>query len=92
LAVIGDLRSIARLSVLEVGVRSIGALFEVSSLFRSFLSPASPPLMVISLAFLPLCLSCSVPCNFSLGLVVSSLALLTIIPESLIPFLSIPFG
>jgi len=46
------------------GVRSIDALFEVSSLFRSFLSPASPPLMVITLSFLPSRLSCSIPGDF----------------------------
>jgi len=51
LAVIGDLRLISSLWVFERGVRSIGALFEVSSLFHSFLSPASPPLTVFSPTF-----------------------------------------
>jgi len=76
LALIGDQRSIASLGVFGRGVRWIGALFEVSSLFHSFLSPASLPLPVFSLSFttfhsslLASCyviyLSGSVPCNFS---------------------------
>jgi hypothetical protein len=66
MAVIGDLRSIASLCVFGREVRSIGTHFEVSSLFRSFLSPASLPLMVFCLSFLPSRLSCSIPCDFPL--------------------------
>jgi len=60
--------------------------------FDPFLSPASPPITVFSLSLLPSRLSCSIPCNFPLQQIVSSLALLIIIPASLIPFLSIPSG
>jgi len=53
LAVIGDLESITCLWVFGRGVTSIDALYEVSFCFCSFLSPASPPLTVFSLSFLP---------------------------------------
>ena len=57
LAVIADLRSVASLQVFGRGVGSIGALFEVSSLFCSSLSPDSPPLTVLPLSLLPYQLS-----------------------------------
>jgi len=90
LAVSGDLRSIARLSVFGRGVWSIGTLFEVSSVICSFLSPASPPHTVFSLIFLPSYPQCSIHCNFPLQLVVSALAVLTILKTPLNPFRSIP--
>ena len=51
LAVIGDLRSSASLWVFGRGVGSIGAVFEVSSFFRSFF-PAFPLLTVFPLSIL----------------------------------------
>jgi len=85
LAVIGDLMSIACFYIVGRGVRSIGTLFEVSSLFRSFLSTAPPPLTVFSLSFPPSHLSCSISRDFPLQLEISLLGPLTIVPSLCIP-------
>ena len=60
--------------------------------FDPFLSPALPPLTVFSPRLQPSNLSCSIPCYFPLQLVVSSSALLTMLPASLILFLSTSSG
>jgi len=91
-AVIGDLRSIASLWVLEGGLGQLVLFLRWARCFDRFLSPASPPLTVCPLSFLLSHLSGSIPCNIHLRLVVSSLALLPILPVSLIPFHSIPLG
>ena len=62
----------------------------MSSLFRYSLSPASPTLTVFSLIFLPSCLPCSIPYDFPPQQVVSSLAILTVLPALFNHFLSVP--
>ena len=66
LVVIGDLRSFASLWIFGSGVKSIGTLFEVSSLFHSLHSPPSPALTVFPLSFLPSSPLCSIPWDFPL--------------------------